>query len=171
MTLTTVAPAVNPYDFRVRDWGLYVEGRLPVVLGNDLAGVVDRVGPGVPANGPLKPGTHVFGQTNYLKGSSDQCGLQAYAILDAVACAPVPSSLTDDDGASLLCNLIAPFWAIFGRDGLNLPFPFPGKPCPTSIDYAKESLVVVGAGSNCGRYGVQSAALTGFGTVVAASKA
>ncbi|KAI9776216.1 MAG: hypothetical protein M1839_000537 [Geoglossum umbratile] len=159
---------LNPYDHRVRDWGLYVEGRLPVVLGNDIAGVVEQLGPGVTAD--FKPGDHIFGQTNYLKGTSDQNGLQEYALLDAYTAAKIPSNLTDDDGASLVCNIVASFWAIFGAHGLNLAFPFPGQK-PT-IDYSSQTIVIIGAGSNCGKYAVQSCALAGFGTIVTtASKA
>jgi len=158
---------VNPYEHRVRDWGLYVEGRLPVVLGNDIAGVVEKLGPGVTED--LKPGEHVFGQTNYLKGTSDQSGLQEYALLDAYTVAKVPAFLTDDDGASLVCNIVAPFWAVFGAHGLDLPFPFPGGPINARqpLDYSKETIVIIGAGSNCGKYAVQICALAGFGTIVA----
>lgn len=163
-------PLVNPYDHRIRDWGLYVQDRLPVVIGNDIAGVVEKLGPGVTAD--LRPGDHVFGQTNYDHANlSDQCGLQEYCLLDVCALAKVPPGLTDDDGASLVCNIIASFWCIFGADGLNLPFPFPadGKSdaAQKPRDYSQETIVIVGAGSNCGKYAVQSCGLAGFGTIVA----
>ena len=157
---------VNPYEHRVRDWGLYVEGRLPVVIGNDIAGVIEKLGPGTESSN-LQPGDHIFGQTNYLKGSSDQSGLQEYCLLDAYTVAKIPSNLSDDDGASLVCNIVAPFWAIFGAHGLALPFPFPGDKASQGVDYSKQSIVVIGAGSNCGKYGVQSCALAGFGTIIA----
>lgn len=137
-----------------------------MVLGNDIAGVVEKLGPGVTAD--LRPGDHVFGQTNYSHASiSDQCGLQEYCLLDVCAVAKVPTGLTDDDGASLVCNIVAPFWAIFGGDGLNLPFPFPIKnDTSTARDYSPDTIVIIGAGSNCGKYAVQSCALAGFGTIV-----
>ena len=155
---------VNPYDHRARDWGLFVEGRLPLVLGNDIAGIVDELGPGVDSE-KVKTGDHVFGQSNFVKGSSEQCGLQEYALLDAYTTAKIPSNLTDDDGASLPCNLVAAFWAIFGAEGLKLPFPFPGQ--KSGMDYSKEKIVILGAGSNCGKYGVQICAMAGFGSIVA----
>ncbi|KAL9585333.1 MAG: hypothetical protein Q9212_001592 [Teloschistes hypoglaucus] len=154
---------LNPYEHRVRDWGLYVDGRLPVVIGNDIAGIIEKFGPDTESYN-LKEGDHIFGQTNYLKGTSDQAGLQQYCLLDAYTVAKVPSSLTDDDGTSLICNVIAPFWAIFGADGLALPFPFPGD--TSSFDYSKETIVIIGAGSNCGKYAVQSCALAGFGRII-----
>ena len=114
-------PLVNPYEHRIRDWGLFVEGQLPVVIGNDIAGIVCAVGPSMETT--LQPGDHVFGRTNYLKKTSDQASLQEYAVLDAFTVAKVPEGFTDDDGASLVCNLVAPFWAVFGKDGLALPIP------------------------------------------------
>ncbi|MCJ1467863.1 hypothetical protein MMC07_006488 [Pseudocyphellaria aurata] len=161
---------LNPYDHRIRDWGLYVQDRLPVVLGNDIAGVVEKLGPGVTAE--LRPGDHVFGQTNYDHASlSDQCGLQEYCLLDVCAVAKIPAGLTDDDGASLVCNIIASFWAIFGADGLGLPFPFSDSKNDSITaqqphDYSKDTIVIIGAGSNCGKYAVQSCALAGFGRIV-----
>lgn len=160
---------MNPHDQRVRDWGLLVEGRFPVVLGNDIAGIVERLGPGTSST--LQPGDHVFGQTNYLKGSStDQCGLQEYAVLDAYTVARVPNGLNDDDGASLVCNIVAPFWAIFGAYGLGLTFPFADDEAE-SPDYGNQTIVILGAGSNCGKYAVQICALAGFGTIVATADA
>lgn len=142
------------------------------MLGNDIAGVVEKLGSGVTAD--LHPGDHVFGQTNYDHASlSDQCGLQEYCLLDVYAVAKVPAGLTDDNGASLVCNIIAPFWAIFGADGLNLPFPFPIDNNDSSTtaqkprDYSQETIVIIGGGSNCGKYAVQSCALAGFGTICA----
>ncbi|KAL6720623.1 hypothetical protein ACLMJK_002548 [Lecanora helva] len=158
---------LNPYDFRVRDWGLYVEGRLPVVLGNDIAGLVTKIGPNTTTD--LKEGDHIFGQTNYLKQTSDQTGLQEYCLLDAYTVAKIPPNHSDDDGASLVCNIIAPFWAIFGSHGLDLPFPFPGE--KVSFDYSKATIVIIGAGSNCGKYAVQVCALAGFGNIIATADA
>lgn len=138
-----------------------------MVIGNDIAGIVDTIGPNTTTD--LEPGDHVFGQTNYLKRSSDQSGLQDFCILDAYTTAKIPKGFTDDDGASMICNLVAPFWAIFGNGGLDLPFPFPDNPqgSKDSFDFSKQSIVVIGAGSNCGKYGVQSCALAGFGTIIA----
>ena len=99
-----------------------------------------------------------------MKGTSDQAGLQEYCVLDAYTVAKVPNGLTDDDGASLVCNIIAPFWAIFGADGLALPFPFSNE--TPAFDYSKATIVIIGAGSNCGKYATQICALAGFGTII-----
>ncbi|MCJ1402735.1 hypothetical protein MMC11_005956 [Xylographa trunciseda] len=161
---------LNPYEHYARDWGLYVDkSRIPVVLGNDIAGVVEQLGPN--ADHGLQVGDHVFGQSNYLKNTNDQAGLQEHCLLDAYTTNKVPAGFTDDHGASLCCNIIAPFWSIFGAHGLALPFPFPPSPHHhdprPAPDYSTDAILIVGAGGNCGKNAVQLCALAGFGTIVA----
>ena len=159
----TVA-ALNPYDKHVRDMGLYVSHRLPVVLCNDMAGIVRAIGPDTTTD--LKVGDHVFGQTNYLKDTSDQCGLQQYALLDtAIGCAKVPEGFSDNEAATMITNVVSPFLAIFGGHGMDLKFPFPGTE-DAGRDYSKETIVIIGGGSNNGKYAVQLCKLAGFGKIV-----
>ncbi|MCJ1317817.1 hypothetical protein MMC15_003144 [Xylographa vitiligo] len=163
---------LNPYEHYARDWGLYVDkSRIPVVLGNDIAGVVEKLGPN--AEHALQVGDHVFGQSNYLKNTNDQAGLQEYCLLDAYTTNRVPHGFTDDHGASLCCNIIAPFWSIFGAHGLDLPFPFPPGPHDTrpARDYSQDTILIIGAGGNCGKNAVQICRLAGFGTIVATAAA
>lgn len=55
------AASVNPVDFKIRDGELrqILRFRLPLILGNDLAGVVTRVGAGVTR---FRPGDAVYGR-------------------------------------------------------------------------------------------------------------
>lgn len=140
-----------------------------MVLGNDIAGTVTAIGPEVDGHNDinLKVGDLIFGQSNHIKQTADQSGLQEYCLLDAYTTAKVPSGLTADHGASLPSNAVAAFWALFNPAALGLPPPFntAGK-APQSI--AGNSIVIVGGGSNCGRYAVQFARLSGlFSTIVA----
>ncbi|MCJ1284004.1 hypothetical protein MMC26_003335 [Xylographa opegraphella] len=163
---------LNPYEHYARDWGLYVDkSRMPVVLGNDIAGVVEQLGPNIEHG--LQVGDHVFGQSNYLKNTNEQAGLQQYCVLDAYTTNKVPAGFSDDDGASLCCNIIAPFWSIFGAHGLDLPFPFPPGPhdARQPRDYSADTILIIGAGGNCGRNAVQLCKLAGFGTIVATAAA
>ncbi|KAH8728393.1 hypothetical protein GQ44DRAFT_824209 [Phaeosphaeriaceae sp. PMI808] len=95
---------------------------------------------------------------------SDQSGLQEYCILDAYTVAKIPENRSLEDGDSLGCNIVAPFWAIFGSKGLGLLFPFTGT--TPEIDYSNETIVIIGAGGNCGKYAVQVCAVAGFGRIV-----
>jgi NADPH:quinone reductase len=158
---------VNPYDFRARDIGLFVNpSSLPMVLGNDIAGTVTALGPeneGV----DLKVGDLIFGQTNHGKQTADQAGLQEYCVLDTYTTAKIPSGFTADHGASLPSNAVAAFWALFNQPALALPAPTQAGPSPAQ-PIAGKSIVIVGGGSNCGRYAIQFAHLSGlFDTIVA----
>lgn len=137
-----------------------------MVLGNDIAGVVTAIGP-MNQEVKFKIGDTIFGQTNHGKKTADQSGLQEYCILDAYTTAKVPPSLTADHGASLPSNAVAAFWALFNPSALGLPPPF-STAANSDQQIARSSIVIVGGGSNCGRYAVQFARLSGlFSTIVA----
>jgi len=90
------AASVNPLDLKIRDGKLkpILPYRLPLILGNDLAGVVLRVGPGVRR---FKPGDEV-----YARPDKDRIG--AFAELIAIredAVAIKPKRLTMEEAASI----------------------------------------------------------------------
>jgi NADPH:quinone reductase len=79
-----VAAGTNPVDAFNRMDGSWAGLRLPCVLGYDIAGVVDQVGPGAPAD---LLGQRVFAMTHFPDG---QGGYAEYAIIDADLVAVVP---------------------------------------------------------------------------------
>ena len=90
------AASVNPLDLKIREGKLklILPYRLPLILGNDLAGVVLRVGPGVRR---FKPGDEV-----YARPDKDRIG--AFAELIAIREASVaikPMRLTMEEAASI----------------------------------------------------------------------
>lgn len=90
------AASVNPLDFRIRDGGFktILPYRLPLVLGNDLAGVVVRVGSAVTR--------FAVGDEVYARPDKDRIG--TFAELIAVHqddLAPKPATLTMAEAASL----------------------------------------------------------------------
>ena len=90
------AASVNPVDLKIRDGKLkpILPYRLPLVLGNDLAGVVVRVGPRARR---FKPGDEVFARPH-----KDRIG--AFAELIAIredAVAIKPKRLTMEEAASI----------------------------------------------------------------------
>ena len=90
------AASVNPLDLKIREGKLklILPYRLPLILGNDLAGVVLRVGPGVRR---FKPGDEV-----YARPDKDRIG--AFAELIAIREASVaikPKRLTMEEAASI----------------------------------------------------------------------
>ena len=60
------ATSVNPFDCAVRAGYLaaYFNHTLPLILGTDVSGVVEQVGPGVTA---FQPGDEVYGRTGVVR--------------------------------------------------------------------------------------------------------
>ncbi|KAL8704904.1 MAG: hypothetical protein Q9201_001973 [Fulgogasparrea decipioides] len=103
--------------------------------------IVEKLRPGNESF-TLRPGDHVF----------DQAGLQGYCLLDAYTVAEILADISYDDGASLVYNVVASFWVIFGAYDLALPFPSLNDAATQLFDYSKHSIVIIGAGSNWGKY-------------------
>lgn len=155
----TVA-GLNPHDQKARDTGLFIANNLPAIVGNDVVGEVTVLGSQV---SKYAVGDHIVGHAGFSRGSA-QNALQEYAVVDADFSAQIPPGFSDDDGATLPTNAIAPLVALFDPTALNIPAPWTSA--AVDFDYAATSLLVLGGGSNCGRFGVQLAALAGIGRIV-----
>lgn len=152
----------NPHDQLFRDTGLHIAENLPAVLASDVVGEIIELGPEVTR---YKVGDHVVGQSTFADDTTyTQNGLQEYAVLDEAFSAKIPEGFTDDDGAALPTNVLAPLVALFDTSALAIPAPWTSA--ASSFDYKGTTLLVVGGGSNCGRFGVQLAALAGIGRIV-----
>jgi NADPH2:quinone reductase len=156
---------VNPHDQKVRDIGLFLDGKLPAIIADDIAGTVEKVGPD--AKG-FKIGDRLFGQASVFD-HDDAGGLQQYAILEAYASTKTPSIISDDQAATFPANSIAAIVALFHSDGLGIPAPFiqladGSHGAPLSSE--KRQLVIIGGGSNTGKFFIQFAALAGFKDII-----
>jgi len=91
------ASGVNPLDTKIRA-GAAAHARhpLPAVLGIDLAGTVEAVGPDVTA---FKAGDDVYGMTGGVGGV--QGSLAQFAAVDAALLAPKPAKLSMREAAAL----------------------------------------------------------------------
>jgi NADPH:quinone reductase len=91
------ASGVNPLDLKIRaGQAPHARQALPAVLGIDLAGVVEAVGPGVSAR---KRGDEVFGMTGGVGGLPGS--LAEYAAVDADLLAEKPANLSMCEAAAL----------------------------------------------------------------------
>jgi NADPH2:quinone reductase len=91
------ASAVNPLDIKISAGeAAHARQSLPAILGIDLAGVVEAVGPGVTS---FQPGNEVYGMTGGVGGVSGS--LAEYAAVDADLLAPKPANLTMREAAAL----------------------------------------------------------------------
>jgi NADPH2:quinone reductase len=106
-----MASGVNPLDTKIRaGHAEHAQVKLPVVLGIDLAGVVEEVGPGVTA---FKPGDEVYGMTGGV--GALQGSLADYAAVDADLLAPKPSNLSMREAAAIPLAVITAWEGLVDR--------------------------------------------------------
>lgn len=109
------ASGLNPLDTKIRAGSAgHAKHPLPLVLGIDMAGVVESVGPGVSA---FKPGDEVYGMTGGVGGI--QGSLAQYAAVDADLLARKPSSLSMREAAALPLAFITSYSGIVDRANLQ----------------------------------------------------
>jgi NADPH:quinone reductase len=105
------ASGVNPLDTKIRA-GAAAHARhpLPAILGIDLAGTVEAVGPNVAA---FRAGDEVFGMTGGVGGV--QGSLAEFAAVDADLLAPEPSNLAMREAAALPLIVITAWEGLVDR--------------------------------------------------------
>ncbi|ASL46379.1 Phenolphthiocerol synthesis polyketide synthase type I Pks15/1 [Burkholderia sp. AD24] len=109
------ASGLNPLDTKIRAGSAaHAKHPLPLVLGIDMAGVVESVGAGVSA---FKPGDEVYGMTGGVGGI--QGSLAQYAAVDADLLALKPSSLSMREAAALPLAFITSYSGIVDRAKLQ----------------------------------------------------
>lgn len=136
--IRVAAAGVGPWDAWVRAGKSVLPQPLPLILGADLAGVIEAVGPGVVE---WQPGLAVFGATNprFTGAYAD------FALAEAAMVAPRPVSLSDAEAGSAPVVACTAHQMLFEDAHVQ-----PGN-----------HVVVLGGGGNVGSYAVQLAALAG----------
>lgn len=140
------AAGVGPWDAFVREGKSVIPQPLPLTLGSDLSGVIEKIGSNVP---DLKVGDEVFGVTN----PQFTGGYAEYAVAEAGMLARKPKSLNFIEAASI------PVIAVTALQML--------------VDYAKvrsgQVVLVLGGAGNVGAYAVRLAKLAKLHVIATAS--
>jgi len=132
------AAGIGPWDALIRSGKSALPQPLPLVLGSDLSGVIDSIGPGVE---PFKVGDEVFGVT-----SERFTGAYAeYALAKAAMIAPKPKSLNHTHAASVPVVAVTAWQMVFDFAQLS----------------SGQSVLIQGGAGNVGGYAVQFAKLAG----------
>jgi NADPH:quinone reductase-like Zn-dependent oxidoreductase len=159
--LKVTVAGFNPHDQKARGTGLFIAQNLPALLTNDVTGTVVALGPGVDK---YQIGDRVISHPGF-SGTYAQNGLQEYAVNDIGAGCKIPDSITDDEATTLPTNIIAPLVGLFDdKNGVGIPAPW--TEAAKAFDYKNTTILILGGGSNCGRFAVQLAGLAGIGTIV-----
>jgi NADPH2:quinone reductase len=90
------AVAVNPIDTYIRSGNVKMNLPLPFIVGCDLAGTVERVGPDAKR---FKPGDRVWGSNQGLLGR--QGTFAEYVAVDEGWLYPTPAGVSDEDAAAV----------------------------------------------------------------------
>ncbi|KAI4271481.1 MAG: hypothetical protein LQ337_005978 [Flavoplaca oasis] len=151
--IETKAIAVNPVDYYQRDLGKPPTPFYPAVLGEDVAGLVVRVGSNV-SDGP-PPGTRVlaFASSFYQNGSPDHGAFQKMTLARSEGVIPLPDGLSFEEGAILPLAVLT---ALSAYTTLGIPL----ETKYTADD--KQAILIWGGSSSVGSLAVQSAKIMGF---------
>jgi NADPH2:quinone reductase len=144
--------------------GLFIGEKLPFILGTNIAGTIIKFGPEVTK---YTPGDDVFGLGKPGNPTPDMSGLQEYALLDAESSAKIPVGFSLDEMVTFPVNAVTSYNALFHEKGFGFPAPINTKSAPLS----PETIVIIGGGSNVGKFGIQFAKMAGIGKVVTIASA
>ena len=109
------ASGVNPLDTKIYTGeAAHARHPLPAILGIDLAGRVEKVGPGVTL---FRPGDEVYGMTGGVGGI--QGSLAEYAAVDADLLALKPSNLTMREAAAMPLIFITAWEGLVDRASVH----------------------------------------------------
>ncbi|WP_416065534.1 zinc-dependent alcohol dehydrogenase family protein [Rhizobium sp. ZK1] len=141
MLVRIKAAALNPLDLKIRAGeAAHARHPLPAILGIDMAGIVEAVGPGVTG---FRPGDEVYGMTGGVGGL--QGSLAEFAAVDADLVALKPRNLSMRGAAAL------PLIAITAWEGLE----------ERTQVRAGHKVLVIGGGGGVGHIAVQMAVAAG----------
>ncbi|KAH9833623.1 oxidoreductase [Teratosphaeria destructans] len=156
------AVAVNPVDWKIQDYGMFVK-EFPFVLGCDIAGEVVDVGSSVKR---FKKGDRVLSHVVSLASQDNRHGgFQLYTAADSNKTAILPASLSYAEGSVLPLAVDTAQVGLTGFDGQGLGLGLP------SLDPKSSGKVVVvyGASSSVGVVATQLASAAGAKVVAIAS--
>jgi NADPH2:quinone reductase len=142
------AAGVNPVDAGNRADGRWAGLDVPCILGYDIAGIIDSVGPGVAG---LMPGDRVMAMTHFPDGVG---GYAELVVIDAGLAAPISPAISFTEAAA---TPLAAGTAQVVLSRLGLP--------------AASRLLVLGASGGVGLFLIQLAAAAGITTVAVGRQA
>lgn len=153
--------AVNPVDYKIQEKGRFFDD-FPRVLGSDVAGVVEDVGP---EQKRFKKGDKVFSFVPIFMakgGITDYGAFQQYTLSQEHATAILPEGTSFDSASTIPLALSTAADGFYDFLGLDLPQKDPKS--------KGEWLLVWGGASSVGQYAIQLAVASGYKVVTTASK-
>ncbi|KAG2038991.1 chaperonin 10-like protein [Suillus americanus] len=150
--------ALNPVDYKIHNTGVFVT-HYPVILGVDIAGIVEELGEGVEN---FRKGDKILAHGNF--SIIDQGAFQQYALTVATFTAKIPSNQSFDSAATVPLGLDTAVVGLYGNH-LGAGIDPPWAKC-VGDHRPKKPIVILGGSSSVGSYTIQLACLSGFYPVV-----
>ncbi|KAH8926167.1 GroES-like protein [Atractiella rhizophila] len=159
--IKAVACALNPVDAFRHDTGAMCPA-YPIILGSDVAGIVEELGEGVSR---FKKGDRVWLiRSDRMAGVMDGCFRQ-YVVLNEDVIFKVPNNVSFEEAATMPCCLGTAMIGLFDNApqgiGLNPSFTFK-QPSHTG-----EKALVIRGSSSVGQFGIQLLRWLGFTEIAA----
>ncbi|KAF6809389.1 zinc-binding dehydrogenase family superfamily [Colletotrichum plurivorum] len=158
------AVAVNPVEPALQALGpdLFPWVTYPQIFGNDIAGEVVEVGPGVEA---FRPGDRVVAHAlNLTNNKTSEGGFQLYVIVSDFMAAPIPDGISYEQASVLPLAVSTASCGLYQDDQLALELPtVPARPS------TGKTVLIWGGASSVGCSAVQLAVASGYEVVTVAS--
>ena len=155
LRVRVVACSLNPVDAKYDFWASFIAPERktkPFVVGLDIAGIVDKVGPQAAKTYGFKPGDAVVYHGNLVDGHG---GLAEYSVTKAIHVLRLPAGLSMYDAAAIPCAAWTAYQAIHDK-----------------LHVTKGSTVLItGASGGVGLAAVQIAAALGADTIIGSCSA
>lgn len=164
ITVKNRAVALNLVDWAKQSLGnaLLPWIKYPCIQGSDVAGEVHEVGPGVKH---VKVGDRVLGAAVGLTANRPAgAAFQAYTVLPAQMCAPIPSTVSFEDAAVIPLAICTAACGLYEKEFLALHHPtVPARPA------TGETVLIWGGASSVGTNAIQLAVASGYKVISTAS--
>ncbi|WP_412933620.1 zinc-binding alcohol dehydrogenase family protein [Microbacterium jepli] len=166
LVIAVRALAVNPLDAIIQSNGRVMYGwlRYPVVLGEDVAGVVVDVGA---ETSDFSAGDRVVSYAMGLERGRDavtESGFQAFVAVDAALTSPLPEATAFEDAAVMPLALSTAAAGLFEEKQLGLDYAALGQARPRD-----EIVVIWGGATSVGGNAIQLARAAGYRVITTAS--
>ncbi|KJA25109.1 hypothetical protein HYPSUDRAFT_161272 [Hypholoma sublateritium FD-334 SS-4] len=152
-----LSSSLNPVDWKIQKHGIFLD-EFPAILGSDIAGEVDELGPGVKE---FDIRDRVF--TQGLR-SIEFAGFQQYALSRASNVSKIPPNVSFDGASSFPVALTAAYVGLYNRSPHGLEFTPPTSSSARG-KYAGTPIVILGGASTVGQYTIQLAKVSGFSPI------
>ncbi|KAF9812136.1 hypothetical protein IEO21_06369 [Rhodonia placenta] len=160
--IKVAATALNPVDWKIQAYGAIIT-HYPAILGGDIAGTVEALGPGVTG---FTSGDRVI--TQGMLNVNEHASFQQYTLGYADVTAQIPDDVPFEEAATIPLALATAALGLFNK---HAPEKSAGLVPPWTEDgrglYEDEPLMVFGGSSSVGQYVIQLAVLAGFSPIIA----